>query len=305
MISKEELYECILRGYTNEQLAKHFNCGITTIKRNKKYYGFVGLKTNKKPISDLELKVVTEEAEKGNTVSYVSNKLGISTHRLKTYVPTEVYEKLVSNSRESTNNQARIGSLEKLLEPCKETAYLVGYLQADGCITSKGYITATSIDKELIYYCAKFFGAKILKNNKDQYHFSVGHIKLLEKIKRATGLVPNKSYIEYKVPDWISSDNTNLEYFIVGLFNGDGWAYKLKDSNRIELGIVQHSVQKPFLEQINRKLGWNLYEQSTKSSCTLQTKKKEVIDRFANFYLINPFALSRKKEIILSCEDIV
>lgn len=301
IIDKDEMKKLLEDGYTIEQLAAYFKCSTTTIKRRKKEYGLLGIKTNKKPITEEELATIVKLSKENYGLKDISIKLNINTHRLLKYLSKELYTKLVNNSKASLGNNLRIGSLKNVFTANNYSAYIIGYLQADGCITKDGYITATSKDLELIYYCTKFFLCNTLKEGR-YFKFSLKDYKNIETFKKITGLTPNKTYTGYSIPEWILNNDIYLQYFIVGLFNGDGWVTKV-DNHRVELGIEQHISQSNFLKTINTFLGWNYYESG--NTCKIQSKKKEVIREFASIYLFNEFSLSRKKQIISSCEDIV
>jgi len=308
IITKKEMRDLLDQRYTIEQLAKHFNCGTAVIKRNKRELGLVGYKTNESPLTDIELEKLKGSVDSNLSLIETSTLTKISTYRIKKYLDADSYKKLCKFSGLNSANNLRIGTLEPMLKPSNVSAYVLGYLVGDGNIDNRGCVSAVSIDLELIYYCAKFFKTGVrtsLDSSSGKiYSFSVGDCRFLDKFKEVTNLKPAKTYKPYNIPLWVTENMDYFSYFIVGLFNADGWAYKI-DDHRVELGIVQHVSQERLLKELNIFLDWNFYYQSTKDTCTLQGKSKSNLETFAEVYLYNEYALARKKLIISSCEDIV
>lgn len=306
IIDKEVLKQKILDGYTIIQCAEYFECSVSTIKRRKKEYGLLGLKTNEKPLKNTELVIIKDLIKQGYILKDISNKVNRCPETLRKYLPKDLHKLVLENTKEYKSNINKIGDLKPILKPSKYSAYITGYLQADGCLSKDGQVSAISKDIELIYLCARFFNSNILTVRDGLYYrFNVTDYKLTEKFKEVTGIIPNKTYIPYKIPKWILNNEEFLNYFIVGVFNGDGWATVVKDRHGIvELGIVQHSSQKDYLQFLADYLGWKLY--NTKDSVySITTKRLESVKAFSEFYLINEFSLSRKKLKILACKDIV
>lgn len=303
-ITKEQLQEKLDEKYTQEQLAAYFGCGITTIKRRKKELGLVGYKTNKKPLNNNELQKVESLANSGYNLKEASKELGRAPETLKLYIPENLHKALVANSIQQLRSRMQKSTFSKLLEPTKDTAYMLGYLVADGSITPQGSISAYSIDMELIQHFTKFFSSSLNNSgvtsaNNIIYSSTSKDFKLLEKVKKATNLVPNKTYVNYEIPDWILNSAEFINYFIVGIFNGDGWCYKIKDRDTVEIGIMMHKNQSDMLLNLNKYLLWNHYLSSAKDTATLSSKKINTVQNFARMYCRNEYALSRKAEILL------
>lgn len=292
-ITKQLLKEKLDSNYTNEQLANYFDCGISTIKRRKREWNLVGYKTNSKPLSNKDLQFLETEANKGTGFKNACKLLGRPDQTVKKYIPINLHKKLKSNGFDNLSNIKRKSSFKNLLKATEHTAYILGYLVGDGSIGKDGTITATSKDMELIQHCSIFFNANINITKQGYYTFSSKDYRLVEKVKKATNLIPNKTYIGYNIPEWILESELFLQYFIVGLFNADGWVYKNK---YIELGIEQHINQESFLQEINLYLDWPEYKYNT---FKLQTKNTNKVSIFSDFYCINPYALKRKSEILL------
>mgnify|MGYP000453347029 CR=1 FL=1 len=301
-ITKEKLKQKLDEGFTNEQLAKFFECGVTNIKRRKTEYNLVGYKTNAKPLTNKELQTLESLANKGVGMADACKTIGKASGTVRKYIPANTHKLLNSNSREAFRAYKRNSSFEKFLVPDKFTAYMIGYLSADGNISKDGVITAVSIDYDLIKLCCSFTGANInlIRDNK-YYTFTSKDTRYLEKVKQVTNIVPNKTYINYEIPNWIKESRELLEYFLVGVFNADGWAYKVKGrKNTVEVGICQHLNQTKFLKELNTilDLGWNYYTYDS-SRAKIQTKNREVVCKFAKIFCYNEFALARKADILL------
>ena len=251
-INKEEIKEKILEGFTQVQLSEYFECSIATIKRRKREFGLIGLKTNGKPLSDLEIEKIKQLTKKGLILKDIAKSVNRVPETLRKYLTKEMHTNILKNTKVYKSNINMIGSFDNIFKPSRYSAYITGYLQADGCITKDGEVSAISTDIELIYLCARFFNANIhssIREKNTYYTFSVYDFKKIEKFKEVTGLVHNKTYIPYKIPNWILNSIEYMQCFIVGVFNGDGWAHVLKDRNGIvELGIIQHTSQLEYLK---------------------------------------------------------
>ena len=298
-ITKENLLELLDRRYTNEQLAAYFECSVTTIKRRKKEFELVGYKTNKKPLTDKQLQELESLANKGLGFSAACKSIGVSPVTVRKYIPKNLHSKLNFNGNIALKESRRSSTFSKMLTPSKEAAYILGYLVTDGSISKDGVITAVSKDKELINYCSSFFEANVntvVKDNGSIYYtFTAKDYRNMEKFKAVTNLVPNKTYKNYVIPSWVYD---YIDYFIVGVFNGDGWAYKVKDRNSVEIGISQHENQRKFLEDLSRELNWDIYKNKD-AALVLKTKCKAKVLSFSKLYCANPFSLARKADILL------
>jgi len=296
-MTKEELYDLIVhKNYTNDQLAAHFNCGVTTIKRRKKEFELVGLKTNARALSELEIKHIQSLITEGLNLNKIVTKSEISEYRIRKYISADWLKLLELNNRASNSNQQQIGTTKRFLEPTRHTAYMVGLLQADGCITADGYVSLVSKDKELAQQMAAFISGNLIKDNKGYYKAQVKDFKNFEKFKKVTGLLPRKTYINYEIPRWISCNKEFLEYFLVGVFNGDG-SVVYKRENELTITVEQHSSQQKFLLEINNYLNWRTYTYpDKKESFIIKSSCRSTIEHFARFYVPNEFALSRKKD---------
>ena len=302
-ITKELLIEKMDEGLTAIQLANFFSCSTSTIKRRKKEFDLVGYKTNERPLSNVELQKLESLANKGIAFNEACKEIGRTPNTVRKYIPTNIHNILKNNGFTKLSEAKRKASFAKFLEPTNFTAYIIGYLSADGNISKDGVIRALSIDYDLIKLCSNFTGANInlAKENK-YYTFTAKDTRFLEQVKEISGLVPNKTYIRYEIPLWIKESPVFLEYFLVGLFNAEGWAYKVKDrKNVVEIGITQHLNQMPFLSELNSllPLGWNEYTRESPGKATIQTKKRDTVHTFAKIYCYNEYALARKADILL------
>lgn len=298
-INLQEFKSLVLRGFTNEQLSKHYNCGITTIKRFKHQNNLVGYKTNSKPLSIKQVEEIVVLTEKGYSLQEISKLTNRTSYILKKYLPDTVYKQILVNSRNAFASNLIKADISSIFVPSAHSAYICGVLQSDGYLTSDGYIGLTAKDKDFVENFANFFKTGIrecTKNGSTYYGCRFKDIRRLEKFKEVTNIYPNKTYFSYIVPYWISSDTTLLKNFIAGVFDGDGWVYKVKDRlDTLEIGIEQHRYSKEFLEYINQFLDWSTY--STDTTFRIHTKNKEKVKQFYNWYSNIEFIMLRKVSI--------
>lgn len=300
-IDRETLVSLLDLSYTNEQLAAYFSCSTSVIKRRKREYDLVGYKTNSKPLSSKELQTLESLANSGASFKDACKTIGKAEATVRKYIPSNLHKLLVANGMQNLKESHRKASFEKMMTPSKESAYILGYLVTDGNISKTGCIRALSKDKELIQHCSAFFNTNILTSYRDDfiyYYFTAKDYRYLEKFKKVTNLIPNKTYSCYKMPEWVIK---YIDYFIVGVVNGDGWVYKIPDRNTCEVGICAHPNQLEFFKCLNIYLDWELYYKNNNysGSISLKTKTKHKVKAFAEMYCNNEFSLSRKSEILL------
>jgi hypothetical protein len=256
---------------------------------------------NAKPLTEFELHTVNAAIKQDKCLAEVCRDLGTTRYRLKKYLPYELYKALVSNKSISLSNQHRVGTISTLLDSTLEVAYMVGLLQADGCITDNGYICLTSVDKELVHHFCRITSSNIITDShlgKPLYKGQVKDFKNFEKFKKHTNLYPRKTYECYTIPSWILDNSEALKYFFVGVFNGDG-SVALKRNNIAQLQVEQHSSQFEFLKVLNdRLLGWRIYSYDYAKIQTCATIKNE---EFEEVFCTNEYALLRK---VLKMESI-
>lgn len=298
-IEKEKLVQLLNQQYTNEQLAAYFNCGITTIKRAKVKYSLVGYKTNSKPLSLDKLRTITELATNGLSLQQICTKMGLSDYILKKYVDKDLYYRIITNSKEVFVSNLIKADISPIFTPSIQSAYICGVLQSDGFITSDNYIGITTKDRDFTAQFAKFFSTTIREVERDgkmYYSCRFKDVRNVDKFKQVTNILPQKTYSSYDIPSWISTNEEYVYAFIVGVFNGDGWVYKVKDRNTCELGIEQHVLSKPFLLTINKYLGWSTYE--TDSTFRIHTKSIAKVREFYSWFSQSEFALLRKVAVL-------
>jgi hypothetical protein len=299
IIEKEKLLELLNQGYTNEQLSAYFECGITTVKRAKSKYSLVGYKTNSKPLTPKQIQAITELVNNGKSLQQICRILGLSEYLLKKYVDKDLYARILTCSKEVFVSNLIKADISPVFNPTVESAYMCGVLQSDGFITSDNYIGITTKDRDFTAQFARFFSTPIReveKNGNKYFACRFKDIRNVEKFKRITNIYPNKTYSPYRIPNWIKSSEVFMYAFMVGVFNGDGWVYKIKGRNACEIGIEQHILSKPFLLELNQYLGWNTYESD--STFRIHTKKTEAVQEFYTWYSNSEFALLRKVEVL-------
>ena len=287
MIDKTKFTELLDNGYSNEQLASYFNKGVSPIKRFKKSNNLIGYKTNLKPLAKEQLLEVISLVEKGYTLKNIENQTGITQYRLRKYVPAQTYALMLNNGHEHFVKNLIKADISNIFIANERSAYICGVLQSDGFLTSDGYIGLTVKDKDFADDFARFFKTKsrqVLSNNIEYFSCRFKDIRNLEKFKEVTGIHPQKTYTEYKIPTWISTNDSFMREFIIGVFNGDGCVYKVPERNTCELSIEQHRYNRGMLEHINNILGWNLYTfgDYVKISTKAADKVKSFYDMFSN-----------------------
>lgn len=305
-ITYELLKELLIKSYTNEQLSAYFNCGITTIKRAKRELNLVGVKDNKKPLSNDQLNCIQTLTEQGKSLIEISKTTGISDYCIRKYCPKELYTRIIINSRKLFAINKIKAKIDNIFIANEESAYICGILQSDGYLTSDGYIGLSSIDKELVTHFARFFSTITHTDNtltsagNTVYYAKFKDVRNIEKFKQVTGIYPQKTYSEYKIPEWIQSNTMYMRSFIVGVFNGDGSVTKPAGRNTCGIHIEQHVSQKNFLQLINKYLNWGEYFTKENKYFRIQTKTINVVKDFVDFYCSSEYALLRKVEVLES-----
>lgn len=168
----------------------------------------------------------------------------------------------------SKNRRNRInGDLSILLEKNPISFYLLGFILADGCFTSKNDITVSqTIDnKDFFYDLIKFMNGDInkIKTRTIQVNaftkkpytsvfFRVGHKKIIDQLKYILKIESAKTYnpignIEYFFQKEL------LPYFFIGLVDGDGcvWLSKKSPQLRIEMHRSWFSILEKLCNNLN------------------------------------------------------
>ena len=286
-------------GYTNEQLSAYFNCGITTVKRAKSSYGLVGYKTNSKPLSTRELIEIEALVYQGKGLRNIEKLTGITSYRLKKYLPSELYKLSIVQGHEEFVKNLIKADISPIFSASKKSAYICGVLQSDGYLTTDGYIGITAKDRDFVLDFANFFSTSIrevVKDDSTYFSARFKDVKNLEKFKEVTNIHPRKTYSEYIIPRWIMSNDTFLHEFIVGVFNGDGWVSRVAGRNTCEIGIEQHISNKNMLNTINNQLNWAIY--SSDPYYRIHTKTAGTVQSFYDWYSLSENALLRKVAVL-------
>lgn len=297
--SKIEFISLLEKGYTNEQLSAHYNCGITTIKRYKKDNGLVGYKTNAKPLTAAQIAAITSLTEQGLSLQQISTKMGKSPYVLKKYLPDTLYTQIITNSRNVFSSNLIKADITPIFTASKHSAYICGVLQSDGYLTSDGYIGLTAKDRDFVEQFAKFFKTgvrEIVRDGNTYFGCRFKDVRNLEKFKSITNIYPQKTYSSYNIPTWISTDEEYMHYFIAGVFDGDGWVSKVRGrKDTLEIGIEQHAASEKFLKCINEYLEWNVSK--TDSTFRIHTKCKQAVMDFYSWYSQVEYIMLRKVSV--------
>jgi len=129
---------------------------------------------------------------------------------------------------------------DAFLIPDQDSAYLAGLISADGCIKNSGrskksyILELSSNDKELIEYLQKYLKTdkpiyeRIRKiNNKKQFTISCNSLFIIENLK-LWNIKPRKSKYN-EIPEILLRPENNhlIDYWFVGLVDGDGSVEKI------------------------------------------------------------------------------
>ena len=123
-----------------------------------------------------------------------------------------------------------------------DSAYVVGYILADGCINHDGGFTVSSKDKEMLTKILSVLGASntITESKKgaygSQYAIAIGHAGVTAQLV-ALGLTPRKSLTATMptIPDAL------FFHFLRGYFDGDGNAFFHQVKHWLAVTIVSGS----------------------------------------------------------------
>lgn len=225
----------------------------------------------KQLLIDLAIKEYQESSIYERSISKLANKYGLNRKTIAKYLNIKGIE--------ITNTHGKIPFNEDAFDSIdtEEKAYWLGFLYADGFITSKGYqvgLTLSIKDSEHLkkYNCflnyskgmniwnSHQFGSKEKFNKNGELmqviNTTITNQHLWESLN-SKGCVPNKSLI-LKFPDLDIFKSKNLVIpFIRGYFDGDGTlgVYPHSKTNPNLEASLMFVGTKPFLEGIQENLG--------------------------------------------------
>lgn len=186
------------------------------------------------------------------SITKLSDKYGINRKTIIKYLKERNIE-ITQSYNKVPFNETVFDSIDT-----EEKAYWLGFMYADGYITSKSFRIGLSLAIKDIEHLRKFnaflqyskgmnvtnshqFGSKEKYNKSGELMQTVSTVitnKHLWEALNSKGCVPNKSLI-LKFPDEsIFKDKSLIRHFIRGYFDGDG-----------SLGLYQHSKTNPKLEE--------------------------------------------------------
>ncbi|MEH7277872.1 recombinase family protein [Bacillus toyonensis] len=224
----EGLYE---KGTNTIEIAKEFKVSIQTINRRLKE---LGVKMRKKGkllyFSEQTLQSMWNDYSSGKTVYDIAGEFGVK--------PVTIYRKFKANGFivYSTGNRSKSTFNQNFFDKIdtEEKAYWLGFIYADGCITSNkdsyllkiGLSSADAEHLELFkcsidsnhptYYSSSHLGNKKFLNCQIQIYSKYLCRQLIEK-----GALPRKS-LTLKFPSSEVVPKELLHHFIRGFFDGDG-----------------------------------------------------------------------------------
>lgn len=196
-------------------------------------------------------------------------------------------------------------------------AYFLGWMYSDGCVfyNQKAYSYSTKIklklafseEKVLLLFLERFpFFTKGLEIDKQgrQYVYIMTYNREFAKDLINLGVLPNKSYKNKKNLKFPHFEDTSLyEYFIRGLFEGDGTFY-LRKGKSLEPSIMMSNYN--FLVELQSWININLsvsfkIREHRKNLWRLRLTKNDECKLFSDFLYKNylDMVLERKYQIVL------
>lgn len=251
-------------------------------------------KYNIKNYADLQ-KNKLNQLLKQITIDYIQNKISISTLSKKYNINRKTIVKyFLKNNIEIINTKANFCTVFDSINT-EEKAYWLGFLYADGFITTKGYSVGLSLslkDKDHLEKFRKFLNCKsnistiksknfkgLSETRKDGSSIYMVSLQTCDKhlwnSLNNLGCVPKKSLI-LKFPDKNIFSKENLIYdFIRGYCDGDGsfgvYPHSKKDPEKNKQTSLNFIGTKEFLEGIENYLGKGFLKQ--KVNCNKNTYK--------------------------------
>lgn len=187
---------------------------------------------------------IVSEYSKGISATEIGRRFKVSGETIRTFlrkrgIKTRGYREqaIVSHPRKS-NIFSNIDT--------KEKAYWLGFLYADGCVSSKNNtVSITSKDENIVLGFKKFIGASNTRisssidkrfsgDPKSLYHFSIKDAVMKRDLIRM-GVVPNKSLV-LGAPKLLRKDL--VHHFIRGYLDGDGSIHLTHNQTRIRISFV-------------------------------------------------------------------
>lgn len=191
-----------------------------------------------------------------------------------------------------------------------EKAYWLGFLYADGCITSGNSIEISLKDKTHLEKFQKAIGAinhkitTIEDTRWDKptitYHFSFRDKQMWNDLNH-WGCVPNKSLVLESIPN---IPRNYISHFIRGYFDGDGSLHYLKGTNNYRISFVG---TKEFLQDIQKELEVqtiSIQKPKMGKHYQLQISGRKQVERILNYLYkdsVPETRLDRKYQLYLNC----
>ena len=180
-------------------------------------------------------------------------------------------------------------------------AYILGFLYSDGCVSKKGtemIIKLHNKDKNLLNQIKEEMKSEhpiksvIQATREEQVSFRVSSINLCKKLI-SHGVFPAKTFII----EFPKLEDSLINHFIRGYFDGDGCISKVKNRNsyRVTIFTASKNFMLSFKEiMLKNKIEMQIYERN--NGFTMCFSKKELINNFYNFiYASADIFLERKK----------
>ena len=184
----------------------------------------------------------------------------------------------------------------------KEAAYYAGLLSADGCIRNTGYsdynyvLDLSSNDYELVSGLKSFVKStkpiykKNIKSGNAHYVFTISNSFIIENIK-LWNIKPRKSKFN-DVPNIIRDNNQLMNYWILGLIDGDG-SVQITKNNLPRIDILASKQIVDFISNLYNNLSFSIYqERKVENLYHIVFSGKNAISLYNSIY--DPIALSRK-----------
>jgi DNA-binding transcriptional regulator WhiA len=276
-----------------KEISQELNINPYTLRRKIKEHGILCYKTKgKKKV--LPNKQKLEEELKKYSIKELAKKYKISITSFRKHVK----EIGIIRSR-----HAHLINEDFFKKITKESAYILGFIFADGSINTSLHHNQLNIElnkkdievlefiRSNIQSSIKIYKYKRKHKKTKKYYFSVKvcfSSKEIVKDLIKLGCCPNKTHKEIKVP---CIPKEFYKDFIRGVFDGDGSVYITKNKDKTGCYICCSSIS--FLKDIQNILGFgNIDEKANPPRLSFYSKKDKI--SFFNYIYSHGFYLKRK-----------
>ncbi len=234
--SVEKIKELIENGYSIQKIADELNTSRPTISKFLKENNLQTKRTKRqKELQKLNSEEIAKKYKEGLNVLELEKEYNVSNsviHRIL----KEQNVQMRTNS-ESHQKYLRNSHYFDKIDNC-DKAYLLGFICADGYVTSRNElgISISSKDKDFIYWFQKQLETNKeprLYNENKYIQLVINDKIIVNKLQEYT-IIPNKSLVINigKVIEKASLNDKQIKAFLLGYFDGDGGIYKTLVDNK-------------------------------------------------------------------------